>query len=118
MNTLDRRHLLTTAVGAGAAVAAGRWLEPTVTAANLAVQLGYMYRNNPAVQFCFRAVREGDEREHHAPGYALVMGGVIMIGIGIAGAMSDQAAMALLASAAGLILVALGATRHTEAAAH
>ncbi|NLS91428.1 MAG: Gfo/Idh/MocA family oxidoreductase [Planctomycetaceae bacterium] len=25
----------------------------------LAVQLGYMYRNNPAVQFCFRAVREG-----------------------------------------------------------
>ncbi len=26
---------------------------------NLAVQLGYMYRNNPAVQFCRRAVREG-----------------------------------------------------------
>lgn len=26
---------------------------------NLAVQLGYMYRNNPAVQFCQRAVREG-----------------------------------------------------------
>ena len=26
---------------------------------NLTVQLGYMYRNNPAVQFCFRAVREG-----------------------------------------------------------
>jgi predicted dehydrogenase len=25
----------------------------------LAVQLGYMYRNNPAVQFCQRAVREG-----------------------------------------------------------
>lgn len=25
----------------------------------LAVQLGYMYRNNPAVQFCLRAVREG-----------------------------------------------------------
>jgi len=58
----------------------------------------------------FRAIREGDEREHHAPGYALVMGGVVMIGIGIAGAMSDQAAMALLASAAGLILVVLGAT--------
>ena len=34
MNTLDRRHLLTTAVGAGAAVAAGRWLEPTATAAD------------------------------------------------------------------------------------
>jgi predicted dehydrogenase len=26
---------------------------------NLTVQLGYMYRNNPAVQFCQRAVREG-----------------------------------------------------------
>jgi len=25
----------------------------------LTVQLGYMYRNNPAIQFCFRAVREG-----------------------------------------------------------
>jgi len=25
----------------------------------LAVQLGYMFRNNPAFQFCFRAVREG-----------------------------------------------------------
>ena len=28
----------------------------------LAVQLGYMYRNNPAVQFCQRAVREGVAR--------------------------------------------------------
>lgn len=26
---------------------------------NLTVQLGYMYRNNPAIQFCQRAVREG-----------------------------------------------------------
>jgi predicted dehydrogenase len=26
---------------------------------NLTVQLGYMYRNNSAVQFCFQAVREG-----------------------------------------------------------
>lgn len=34
MNTFDRRHLLTTAIGAGAAVAAGRWLEPTATAAD------------------------------------------------------------------------------------
>ena len=25
----------------------------------LTVQLGYMYRNNPAIQFCFRAIREG-----------------------------------------------------------
>ena len=38
MNTLNRRHLLTTAVGAGAAVAAGRWLEPTATAADLPKQ--------------------------------------------------------------------------------
>ena len=34
MNTLDRRHLLTAAVGAGAGVAAGRWLEPAATAAD------------------------------------------------------------------------------------
>ena len=26
---------------------------------DLTIQLGYMYRNNPAMQFCFRAVREG-----------------------------------------------------------
>ncbi len=34
MNTFDRRHLLTTAVGAGATVTLGRWLEPSVTAAD------------------------------------------------------------------------------------
>jgi len=34
MNTFDRRHLLRTAVGTGAAVAAGHWLEPTATAAD------------------------------------------------------------------------------------
>ena len=34
MTTIDRRHLLKTAVGAGAAVATGRWLEPTATAAD------------------------------------------------------------------------------------
>jgi predicted dehydrogenase len=34
MSTFDRRHLLTTAAGAGAALALGRWLEPTVTAAD------------------------------------------------------------------------------------
>ncbi|MDX9868776.1 MAG: Gfo/Idh/MocA family oxidoreductase [Kiritimatiellia bacterium] len=28
-------------------------------AAKLTVQVGYMYRNNPAVQFCIRAVKEG-----------------------------------------------------------
>ncbi|MGI5817317.1 MAG: Gfo/Idh/MocA family protein [Armatimonadota bacterium] len=26
---------------------------------SLAIQLGYMYRTNPAIEFCFRAVREG-----------------------------------------------------------
>jgi predicted dehydrogenase len=34
MNTLDRRHLLTTAAGAGAALALGRWIEPMVAAAD------------------------------------------------------------------------------------
>ncbi len=34
MNNFDRRHLLTTAVGAGAAIAAGQWLEPAATAAD------------------------------------------------------------------------------------
>lgn len=34
MNTFDRRHLLRTAVGAGAAVAAGQWLESSATAAD------------------------------------------------------------------------------------
>ena len=32
MKTFDRRHLLTTAVGTGAAVATVRWLEPTASA--------------------------------------------------------------------------------------
>lgn len=34
MNTLDRRHLLKSAVGAGVAAAAGCWLEPTATGAD------------------------------------------------------------------------------------
>ena len=34
MNTFDRRHLLTTAIGAGAAVAAGQWLPSTAIAAD------------------------------------------------------------------------------------
>ena len=66
----------------------------------------------------FRAIRMGDERSHHAPGYALVMGGLIAIGLGIAAAVSEQVALALLASSAGLLSVALGATRHREATAH
>ena len=65
-----------------------------------------------------RAIRMGDERLHHAPGYALVMGGLIVIGLGIAAAMSEHVAMALLASSAGLLSVVLGATRHREATAH
>lgn len=65
-----------------------------------------------------RAVRAGDERTHHAPGYALVMGGLIVIGVGIAAAVSEQAVIALLASSVGLLAVVLGATRHTEAPAH
>jgi len=65
-----------------------------------------------------RAVRSGDERWHHAPGYALVMGGLIAIGVGIAAAMSEQSTIALLASSAGLVSVVLGATRQKEAAAH
>lgn len=65
-----------------------------------------------------RAVRIGDEREHHAPGYAFVMGGLVVIGLGIAAAVSEHVATALLASSAGLLSVVFGATRHTEAPAH
>ena len=66
----------------------------------------------------FRAIREGDEREHHAPGYAPVLGGLVLIGVGIAAAASNLVVVALLASTLGLISVALGATKHTEATAH
>ncbi len=66
----------------------------------------------------YRAIRAGDERRHHAPGYALVLGGLVVIGLGIAAAVSEQVTVALLASLAGLGAVALGATRHKEAAAH
>ena len=66
----------------------------------------------------YRAIRAGDERRHHAPGYALVLGGLVVIGIGIAAAVTEQVTVALLASLAGLGAVALGATRHKEAAAH
>ena len=65
-----------------------------------------------------RAIRMGDERVHHAPGYALVMGGLIVIGLGIAAAASEQVAVALLASSAGLLSVVLGATRNGEVTAH
>lgn len=59
-----------------------------------------------------RAIREGDERRRHAPGYSLVMVGLIVIAVGIAAALEDQALTALLLAGAGLGTVALGATRH------
>jgi hypothetical protein len=65
-----------------------------------------------------RAIRMGDERAHHAPGYALVMGGLVVIGVGIAAAVSEHAIIALLASSAGLVSVVAGATRDREATAH
>ena len=65
-----------------------------------------------------RAVRAGDERRHHAPGYTLVMGGLVVISIGIAAAVSEQVVIALLASLVGLVAVILGATRHTHVPAH
>lgn len=71
-----------------------------------------------AVLIEYRAIRVGDERRRHAPGYALVLGGLVVIGIGIAAAASDQGAVALLATSCGLAAVVLGATRHTEVLAH
>jgi hypothetical protein len=60
----------------------------------------------------FRAIREGDERRRHAPGYALVMGGLVMIGIGIAAALTDEGPIAVLVSLAGFMAVALATTQH------
>jgi hypothetical protein len=59
-----------------------------------------------------RAYREGDERRRHAPGYALTLVGLVAIAIGIAAAISDQGLVALVLASAGLVTVALGATRH------
>ena len=59
-----------------------------------------------------RAIREGDERRRHAPGYALTLVGLVAIAIGIAEAISDQGPVALVLASAGLVTVALGATRH------
>jgi hypothetical protein len=66
----------------------------------------------------FRAIRTGDERVHHAPGYGFVLGGLIVIAIGVAGAAAESSVVALVALAAGLLSVVLGTTRHREAAAH
>jgi hypothetical protein len=65
-----------------------------------------------------RAVREGDERRRTAPGFALVTCGVFMLALGVAAAIAGDEAVALLASLAGLSVVALGASRHREATAH
>ncbi len=66
----------------------------------------------------YRAIRAGDERRRHAPGYAFVLGGLVVISIGIAAAASEQVAVALIASLAGLVLVVLGVIRGNEAAIH
>lgn len=44
---------------AGASLAAFKAVLDEATRRNLTVQMGYMFRNNPGFQFCFRAVREG-----------------------------------------------------------
>jgi len=43
----------------GESLPAFKQLLDEAEAAKLTVQVGYMYRNNPAVQFCIKAVREG-----------------------------------------------------------
>jgi hypothetical protein len=65
-----------------------------------------------------RAIRQGDERQHHAPGYGLVLGGLIMLGIGVAAAASEHTVIALLATGLGLVAVLAGATRHGAAPVH
>ena len=65
-----------------------------------------------------RALREVDDNERHAPGFALVMGGLVMISIGIAAAVTEGAPLALLASSFGLVAVVFGTTRSTEITAH
>jgi hypothetical protein len=65
-----------------------------------------------------RAIRQGDERRHAAPGFVLITCGVFMLAIGIAAAIGDDSMIALVASVAGLATVALGTVRHREAAAH
>ena len=44
---------------AGESLSAFKKVIDEATRRNLAVQMGYMFRNNPAFPFCFRAVREG-----------------------------------------------------------
>lgn len=44
---------------AGASLPAFKKLLDEATGKKLTIQMGFMFRNNPAFQFCFRAVREG-----------------------------------------------------------
>ncbi len=63
----------------------------------------------------YRAIRIGDERRSHAPGYSTVLIGLALIGAGVAGAATGWHETALLTSAFGLALVAVGALQHREA---
>ena len=63
----------------------------------------------------YRAVRVGDERRSHAPGYSSVLIGLALIGVGVAGAASGWHGTALLTSAFGLALVTVGALQHRQA---
>lgn len=65
-----------------------------------------------------RAVREGDERRHTAPGFVLVTIGVFMLALGVAAAIAEDEMIALATVSAGLVAVALGATSRGPAAAH
>jgi hypothetical protein len=63
-----------------------------------------------------RAIREGDERRYRAPGYALVMGGLVLLSLGVAAALTDEEVAPLLLSVAGFAAVALGSARHRDVA--
>jgi predicted dehydrogenase len=68
----EERHLVSTALRclqagkhvqidkpAGESLADFKQLLDVAKSKNLTVQMGYMYRNNPAIQFCFKAVKDG-----------------------------------------------------------
>ena len=63
----------------------------------------------------YRAIRVGDERRSHAPGYSTVLIGLALISVGVAGAATGGYGMALLSSAFGLAIVTVGALQHREA---
>jgi hypothetical protein len=59
----------------------------------------------------FRAVRAGDERRHHATGYAYVLIGLVAIVSAIAMALTHEALLALVLAVVGFVAVAFGSTR-------